>query len=92
MDFTGDIFQVTVPLFNIGMLFNQSTLKRDNVCKEMLDKGVIFLYYANSQCMRYHLQMFSSVLGKNYVIKARRRAFHVFNKKKIKKMKKMSQK
>ena len=65
MDFTDDRFQVTVPLFNIGMSFHQSILKRNSVCKKMLDTGVFFQYYANSQCMRYHLQMFSSVLGKN---------------------------
>ena len=42
MDFTGDIFQVTVPLFTIGMSFYQSILKSDNVCKEMLNTGVFF--------------------------------------------------
>ena len=42
MDFTGDIFQVTVPLFTIGMSFYQSILKSDNVCKEMLNTRVFF--------------------------------------------------
>ena len=42
-DFTGDIFLVTVPLFNVVMSFHQSILKRNNVGKEMLDMGVFFL-------------------------------------------------